>query len=148
MGTKKQTSPNYASPTYASLAYASPARAPSTLMTTVFAVVIAVGSLALAPAAMAEPDTVRPVSASVSYADLDLSTESGARAMLERVKLAARDMCGTQPIHSPLTPRAPTQFRDCVAEAVDSAVTGLGSPLVLALHKVDTDTAPTTLASR
>ncbi len=138
MGTKKQTSPNYASPT----------RAPSNLMTTVFAVVLAVGSLALAPAAMAEPDTVRPVSASVSYADLDLSTESGARAMLERVKVAARDMCGVKPIHSPLTPRAPGQFHDCVADAVDSAVTSLGSSLVLALHKVDTDSAPTTLASR
>lgn len=148
MGTKKQTSPNYASPTYATLAYASPARSPSTLMASVFAGVLIVGSLALAPAAMAEPDTVRPVSTSVSYADLDLSTEGGARAMLERVKLAARDMCGTQPIHSPLMPRAPAQFRDCVADAVDSAVNGLGSSLVLALHKVDTDLVPTTLASR
>lgn len=138
MGTKKQTSPNYASP-----------KRPATdLMTTVFAVVLAVGSLALAPAAMAEPDPVRPVSASVSYADLDLSTESGARAMLDRVKVAARDMCGVKPIHSPLTPRAPGQFHACVADAVDSAVTSLGSSLVLALHKVDADLAPTTLASR
>jgi len=138
MGTKKQTSPNYASPTFA----------PSDLMTTVFAVVLAVGSLALAPAAMAEPDAVRPVSATVSYADLDLSTEAGARAMLQRIRVTAREMCGSDPVHSPLTPRAPTQFRNCVIDAVDSAVTGIGAPLVAALNKDEAEKARTVLASR
>ncbi len=137
MGTKKQTSPRLASPT-----------TPTNLVTTAFAVVLAVGALALAPAAMAEPDTVRPVSATVSYADLDLSTEDGARAMLKRIRITARDVCGAEPVHSPLTPRAPTQFRNCVIDAVDSAVTGLGAPLLASLHNDEAEQALTVLASR
>ncbi len=137
MGTKKQTSPKLASPL-----------APTSLVTTVFAVVLAVGSLALAPAAMAEPDVVRPVSATVSYADLDLSTEAGARTMLQRIRSTAREACGPEPVHSPLTPRAPTQFRNCVFEAVDSGVANLGAPLVTALNNEEAEKALTVLASR
>lgn len=136
MGTKKQTSPK--------LAYA----ASPNLIATVFTVALAVGSLALAPAAMAEPDVVRPVSATVSYADLDLSTDTGARAMLQRIRFTAREMCGSEPVHSPLTPRVPTQFRNCVIEAVDSAVAGLVDPLVAALNNTEAEKALTVLASR
>jgi UrcA family protein len=138
MGTKKQTSPKLASPTLAS----------NNVIATIFTVALAVGSLALAPAAMAEPDVVRPVSATVSYADLDLSTEAGARTMLQRIRFTAREMCGSEPVHSPLTPRAPTQFRNCVIDAVDSAVAGLGAPLVAALHNDEAEKALTVLASR
>lgn len=137
MGTKKQTSPKLAS------AYASP-----NVITTALTVALAVGSLALAPAAMAEPDVVRPVSATVSYVDLDLTTEAGARTMLQRIRFTAREMCGSEPVHSPLTPRAPTHFRNCVIEAVDSAVTGLASPLVTALNNDEAEKALTVLASR
>lgn len=134
MGTKKQTSPNLTT---------------SNVITTIFAVALAVGSLALAPAAaMAEPDTVRPVSAAVSYADLDLSTEDGANAVLQRINVAARDMCGGKPIHSPLFPRAATQFDNCVSEAVESAVAGLDAPVVLAFHKAGASETPVTIALR
>jgi UrcA family protein len=133
MGTKKQTSPNLTT---------------SNLITSIFAVALAVGSLALAPAAMAEPDTVRPVSAAVSYADLDLSTEDGANAVLQRINVAARDMCGGKPIHSPLFPRAATQFDSCVSQAVDSAVAGLDAPVVLAFHKAGASETPVTIALR
>jgi UrcA family protein len=138
MGTKKQTSPKLASP-YA----ASP-----NVITTVLAVALAVGSLSLAPAAMAEPDVVRPVSATVSYADLDLSTEAGARTMLQRIRSTAREMCGSEPVHSPLTPRAPTQFRNCVIEAVDSAIAGLDAPVLAVLNNTEAEKALTVLASR
>lgn len=143
MGTKKQTSPKLA-PAYT----ASPTTASTGVIATVFTVALAVGALALAPAAMAEPDVVRPVSATVSYADLDLSTETGARTMLQRIRLTARDMCGSEPVHSPLTPRAPTQFRNCVIDAVDSAVAGLGAPLVASLNNTEAEKALTVLASR
>ena len=137
MGTKKQTSPKLA------YAIASP-----NVIATAFTVAIAVGALALAPAAMAEPDVVRPVSATVSYADLDLSTEAGARAMLQHIRFTARDMCGSEPVHSPLTPRAPTQFRNCVIDAVDSAIAGLDAPVLTALNNTEAEKALTVLASR
>ena len=134
MGTKKQTSPNLTT---------------SNVITSIFAVALAVGSLALAPAAaMAEPDTVRPVSAAVSYADLDLSTEDGANAVLQRINVAARDMCGGKPIHSPLFPRAATQFDNCVSDAVDSAVAGLDAPVVLAFHRAGASETPVAIALR
>jgi UrcA family protein len=139
MGTKKQTSPKLAS------AYAT--TSPS-VIATAFTVAMAVAALALAPVAMAEPDVVRPVSATVSYADLDLSTEAGARTMLQRIRFTAREMCGSEPVHSPLTPRAPTQFRNCVIDAVDSAVAGLGAPLVASLNNTEAEQALTVLASR
>lgn len=138
MGTKKQTSPKLASAYIAS----------PNVITTVLTVALAVGSLALAPAAMAEPDVVRPVSATVSYADLDLSTDAGARTMLQRIRFTAREMCGSEPVHSPLTPRAPTQFRNCVIDAVDSAVAGLGATLVASLNNTEAEKALTVLASR
>lgn len=136
MGTqKKQTSPNHLTN--------------SNLITSIFAVALAVGSLALAPAtAMAEPDTVRPVSAAVSYADLDLSTEDGANAVLQRINAAARDMCGGKPIHSPLFPRAATQFDSCVSQAVDAAVAGFDAPVVLAFHRAGASETPVTIALR
>lgn len=129
MGTqKKQTSPN--------------------LIPSILAVILAAGSLTLAPMAMAEPDTVRPVSASVSYADLDLATEVGATTVLQRIKLAARDMCGGEPVHSPLLPRTVTQFDTCVADAVDTAIAGLDAPVVLAFHRSGASETPTTIALR
>lgn len=134
MGTqKKPTSPNLNA---------------SSLITTIFTAALAIGSLVLAPAAMAEPDTLRPVSAAVSYADLDLSTESGADAVLQRIKVAARDMCGGKPIHSPLFPRAATHFDMCVSDAVDSAVAGLDAPVVLAFHRAGASETPVAIALR
>ena len=75
-----------------------------------------------------------PQAARVTYSDLDLSTEAGARALLHRIDIAARSACGTD-IRSPLFPRASANYRECVSGAVDTAVRQIDAPLVAALNK-------------
>ena len=92
----------------------------------------------------APPQTIE--TAQVSYADLDLSTEAGARALLGRIDSAARDACGDA-THSPLLPREGANLRECVNEAVGTAVSKIGSPLVASLHTKTIETG-ITLAAR
>lgn len=57
----------------------------------------ALGFAALAAAAApAAADTTRKGSASVTYSDLDLSTEAGRAELSKRYTQAAREMCGVE----------------------------------------------------
>jgi UrcA family protein len=96
--------------------------------------------------ATAEPDNkpTAPVSAPVSYGDLDVGTEAGARVLLARITVAAKSACG-ELTHSPLLPREGAYHRECVAEAVDATVKQVDSPVLAALNKSE---AGITLAAR
>jgi UrcA family protein len=87
------------------------------------------GALATAPAAAAEP-VVRS-SVRVSYADLDLSREAGARALLERIEAASQRVCGPRP--SPRNLKINIHYRACYRDAVSQAVAEVESPLLSAL---------------
>ena len=78
--------------------------------------------------------TSAPRSETVSIADLDLSTADGARAFLKRIDIAAQNACGGQPDYSPLFPRSPGHFEQCVREAVATAVRKADEPMVAAVH--------------
>jgi UrcA family protein len=68
----------------------------------------AIAGVVMASATVAqEPRVV--ISTRVSYADLDLSTPAGARAMLRRIERAAGRVCGQS--HSPLFPRTDANMR-------------------------------------
>jgi len=119
------------------------------LLTNVFSAAIAIGAVVLAVGSMsgvAQAQTApKQITAHVSYADLDLSTQDGARALLKRINSAAKEACGPDPVMSPLTPAAPTLYDRCIAEAADTAVANLNAPLVLALHTgapLDTEKLP------
>ena len=90
------------------------------------------------------PQTI--ATAQVTYADLDVSTEAGARTLLARIDGAARDACGDA-AHSPLLPREGANIRECVNEAVGTAVSKIGSPMVASLHGKTIETG-VTLAAR
>lgn len=104
---------------------------------------LALGAAALAPGAAAqelEPLTIyghapRPgsevVAVPVSYGDLNLSTYEGADAMLGRIRVAARTICGAESAN-PMD-RA-TIYRPCVEEIVWRAVGEFGNPLVAELN--------------
>lgn len=68
----------------------------------------------------------------VSYSDLDLSREAGARVMLGRLESAASAVCGGWPDLHRLENLA--IYRACTRKAMDGAVTELGSPRVSALY--------------
>ena len=113
-------------------------------------------TLALAAAAwtlsagvgLASAQTPEAVAVKVSHADLNLRTEAGARAYLKRVNVTAKEMCGNEPVHSPLFPRAPAKFDHCVQIGVETGVYNSGEPLVIQLHAGSPLSGSMTLASR
>src|SRR5262245_45732164 len=108
---------------------------------------LAGAGLLLAAASMGPAFADTSAQAKVAYADLDLSTETGARALLGRIDVAANEACGKQ-IHSPLLPRESAFHRECVHDAVSNAVQRIGSPLVTALNGETQAQAGVSLAAR
>ena len=90
-----------------------------------------IGSGLLALPAIAE--TGPSAGVRVAYADLDLSREAGAQALLKRIRSAAREACGPEPVVSGLMPRAGHQHRACVNSAVSTAVERINAPVLTAL---------------
>jgi UrcA family protein len=96
---------------------------------TFIATAAVLGALVTAPAAIAEPtisSTVR-----VSYADLDLSREAGARVLLDRIEAASQKVCGPRP--SPRNLKINIHYRACYRDAVSQAVAAVESPRLSAL---------------
>ena len=114
------------------------------------AVVWAVG--AFAGAATAQTPARIPSSQisheDVTYSDLNLSTEEGARAFLKRLDNAAKRVCGAEPSRSPLQPRLIMTYERCVSDAVDASVAQVNAPLVVALHRGAPESVGEVFASR
>lgn len=70
----------------------------------------------------------------VSYRDLNLSTEDGARQLLVRINTAAALACGSSPTFYSSYSVAPglayKQFDTCRSNAVNAAVSSISAPLV------------------
>jgi len=66
----------------------------------------------------------------VSYVDLDLGHEAGAKALLARLSSAAKRVCAPAPVSH----ESDAPYRRCVDGAVDRAVTEVNRPTVNALH--------------
>lgn len=62
----------------------------------------------------------------VSFRDLDISTSTGAAALYDRITAAARQVCRDTDFAS---------IHACRARAVDDAVKGVGSPLLISIHR-------------
>jgi UrcA family protein len=99
----------------------------------------------LAAAALALAALTQPASAgggfvqssvTVSYADLNLSSPEGAKALYKRIKQAATTACGPKPAGIVLQRFASAQweYKSCIRGAVDNAVASLNNPLVSAYH--------------
>src|SRR5262245_14941575 len=71
----------------------------------------------------------------VSYADLDLQQERGARALLERMEKASLEACGGWPAFTTRYTEVRAALRRCRAEAVRSAVATLNEPLVTGAYR-------------
>jgi UrcA family protein len=121
----------------------------SSIMSGVFATALSVGAVIWVIGGAAGVATAQtapaPAAAQVSYADLDLRSEAGARALLTRINLAAHEACG-ETVHSPLLPRAATEHDRCVAAATQAAVDRVGSVTVAQMHRLEG--AGTLVASR
>jgi UrcA family protein len=92
------------------------------------------GAAGVATAQTASAQTA-PSATQVTYADLDLSTEAGARILLRRINLAAHEACADV-VHSPLLPRAAVAHGRCVATATRTAIDAVGSVTVANAHRL------------
>ena len=111
-------------------------------------IALCAASLALASAASARSihvtDTDTGREARVSYGDLDLSHEEGARILIDRVREASRLVCGDAPLLVDLDQSR--AYRVCVVSTADKAISSVRSTLVQAMYQ-DT-TRPEILAER
>jgi UrcA family protein len=73
----------------------------------------------------------QPLAVKVSYGDLNLDTESGAKVLYARLRYAANDVCS--PYESQELPRQRV-WKNCVNAALASAVVQINKPMVTAMH--------------
>lgn len=98
-----------------------------TRLTVFFASALALA--ASVPSAHAQPEQ-RQIA--VRYADLDISRPAGAEALIDRIRLAARNVCGAEAdIRDIARFRAQTR---CQHEAEEAAIRSLHSPLLAKLY--------------
>ena len=93
-------------------------------------------SLAVASAAAAAPQTdplTGALSVAVSSGGMDLTRAENAKVMLARLTHAASSVCGGQP--RPMELQRADDYRACMHEALDAAVTELGAPVVADLYR-------------
>ena len=83
--------------------------------------------LGITPAWSASPDTH---SVTVSFRDLDLSTQQGARTLYGRIQSAARQVCG----HAGADLIEQSIWRSCYRNTVSDAVGKVNNPLLTAVH--------------
>lgn len=98
--------------------------------------------IALADTAAPGELSNEPLTAAVSYADLNLGNAAGAAAMYRRLDRAARRVCA--PLDGRRGLKAP--WRECVNRAIASAVEQVDAPMLTAHHlakqrKIDTRVA-------
>ncbi len=87
--------------------------------------------LSVTPSGASAASADDPPAVAVSYGDLNIDTERGARILLERIQAAARGVC---PAADGRNLSAWATSRHCIREAVARAVRQVGSPLLAALY--------------
>ncbi|HLZ83075.1 MAG TPA: UrcA family protein [Caulobacteraceae bacterium] len=97
------------------------------ILTVVLAAALASGA---GSAAAFGPRDHRTVSTVVRFGDLNLASADGAKAMLIRIRHAARQVCEPAPESVLEYP----DWRNCVAKATDGAVASLNAPMVTAAY--------------
>lgn len=105
------------------------------------ALVITAGMLAgfATNAEAAAPASVETRSITVSYADLDLNREAGVRTLYKRLRLAAKQACGSVDTRD-LAARA--AWYECRDAALATAVERLGNERIAALHRAEQRVSP------
>lgn len=90
--------------------------------------VVAGTATAAAPVTVTKGGTL---TTTVRYADLDLTTDEGVKALYRRLRAAAERVC--RPLDSPvLSSRRP--WRECYDTAMTNAVTGIDNERLATLH--------------
>lgn len=82
----------------------------------------------MAAAQPAHAGEVEVASQRVSYSDLDVRSDAGARRLYQRLRRASMHVCDGADRHS-------VAWRECFETALADAVNSVGAPKVVALHR-------------
>jgi len=106
----------------------------TTLQTCIFGTVLALaGTVGFALSAQAgAPAGATHTAVVVQYADLDLASHEGAKALYARIAAAADKACGGEPGAQEFSRQS--SYRACYDRAVNKAVQKVGRPQVQAVH--------------
>ncbi len=106
---------------------------------TITALIAAAAICAFASPAAASVEGAR--SMTVSYADLDLTTDRGAKSMLRRINRAERDVRGMSS-NALMTVSQRREGRACVRETTEQTIAEMARPTVTALYVERTGRQP------
>ena len=102
--------------------------------TTKFPVLLLIGIALPAIGSAAAPSQIDTVSVKVSYADLDIHSQAGARVLYSRLKRASEEVCGIKPhvVNSSLA--ATTRARSCLRDTLEASVEAIDSDALTDIH--------------
>ena len=100
-------------------------------MTTAAVLLLAIPAAGLA----APPNQSDDRAVTVSYADLDINSEAGAKVLYARLKRASEDVCGVAPYLESGSLTKTRKAKLCYAETLGSAVDSIDSDLLTSIHK-------------
>jgi UrcA family protein len=95
-------------------------------------IVAALGAPAIAAAA--DKSDLQGVSVKVSYADLNLEKQEGAKALYRRLQLASRRACDYQSLRIAGSLQRATATKKCYHQSLANAVGDLDNDLVTQIH--------------
>ncbi|MDX1508234.1 MAG: UrcA family protein [Woeseiaceae bacterium] len=104
-----------------------------TIVTGIAALLI--GGLALPVAANASaPSQIDVAQVSVSFADLNIQNEAGARVLYARLKQASEKVCSVEPYREAGSLSKTAEAEQCYADALDKAVSRIDSDALKKIH--------------
>lgn len=104
-----------------------------TMVTGVAALLI--GGLALpAAASAAAPSQIDVAKVSVSFADLNIQNEAGARVLYARLKQASEKVCSVEPYREAGSLSKTAEAEACYSDALDKAVSRIDSDALKKIH--------------
>jgi UrcA family protein len=100
------------------------------------ATVVAIGALAIPMTAIGgAPSQIEDVSVKVSFADLNIHSDAGAKALYSRLKRASEDACGLDSFVRSSGLSEYQAARECYSEALDDAVASIDSDALQEIHE-------------
>ncbi len=95
-------------------------------------IVVALGAPTIASAG--DKNELKGVSVKVSYADLNLEKQAGAKALYRRLQQASKQACGHRGLKEAGTIKLLNETRRCYHETLSEAVAEVDSELVTQIH--------------
>jgi UrcA family protein len=106
----------------------------STIRNRAIYLVLAIGITIPAVGSAAAPSQIDGDAVKVSYADLDIDSRAGAKALYSRLKRASAHVCGIESYTTVRSLSVRRTARDCYLETLEGSVREIGSDVLAEIH--------------